>query len=154
MFQASDPNSSAPELYDQTRLRIRLSDRVPLLVTIDNAERVVKTRGWGDISEDDLAGIRDELINGGAAALKFARLCDLSEATSVALSNEVLAQWASDPIGSPRVRHAVVCTGPAVMERVLQYISQARRHLHEVSVFPTCEAAFAWVRGRDTQHLL
>ena len=118
---------------------------MPLLVTIDSGQRVIKTRGWGDISEGDLLQTRERLASAAERDLSFSRLCDLSEATSISISDEMIERWASDPIASPPVPHAVVCTAPVVMKRVLEYVSSARRHLHEVLVFPSYEAAAKWM---------
>lgn len=57
----------------------------------------------------------------------------------------MLQQWANDPITSPPVPHAVICTAPVVVKRVLEYISYVRRNHHDVSVFPSYEAATAWM---------
>ncbi len=118
---------------------------MPLAVTVDRVQHVIKTRGWGDISDSDLFETRERLARDSGADLSYARLCDLSCATSISISDEVLKQWATDPIGSPPVPHAVICTAPLVLKRVLDYISYARTNHHDVSVFPSYEAATAWV---------
>jgi hypothetical protein len=118
---------------------------VPLAVTVDRAQHVIKTRGWGDISESDLLQTRERLARDSGADLSYSRLCDLSAATSISISEEMLQQWANDPITSPPVPHAVICTAPVVVKRVLEYISYVRRNHHDVSVFPSYEAATAWM---------
>ncbi len=106
---------------------------------------MITTRGWGDISESDLKQTHEQLASVPARDLSFSRLCDLSAATSVSVSDEMLEQWASDPIATPPVPHAVICTSPLVMKQVLKYVSSARRHLHDVSVFPNYQAAAKWM---------
>jgi hypothetical protein len=77
--------------------------------------------------------------------LSFARLCDLSEATSVSVSDEVLEHWAADPVSNPPVRHAMVCTAPGVLKRVLEFVTKSRRHFRDVSVFPSYDQAAKWM---------
>jgi hypothetical protein len=118
---------------------------VPLDVTVDRAGRVIKTRGWGEISEADLLQTRERLLQNHGMDLSYRRLCDLSQATSISISEEALRQWADDPVGTPPVPHAVICTAPLVLKRVLNYVSYARSNHHDVSVFPSDEAASAWI---------
>ena len=118
---------------------------MPLDVTVDRAGRVIKTRGWGDISESDLRQTRDRLLENNGTDLSYRRMCDLSEATTISISEEALRQWADDPVGSPPVPHAVICTSPLVLKRVLDYVTYARSNHHDVSVFPSYEAATAWI---------
>jgi hypothetical protein len=76
----------------------------------------------------------------------FVRLCDLSGVTTVSVSEEALDQWAADPISNPPVRHALVCTTPNVLKRVLDFVTKSRRLHRDVSVFPTYRQPATWMR--------
>lgn len=106
---------------------------------------MINTRGWGDISEADLLQTRERLLQNHGMDLSYRRLCDLSQATSISIPEQTLRDWANDPVASPPVPHAVICTSPAVLKRVLDYVTYARSNYHDVSVFPSYAAATAWI---------
>jgi hypothetical protein len=103
-------------------------------------------RGTGVLTDSDLALAHSECEASPAADLSFARICDLSEVTGVSVSDEALEAWVADPISSPAVRHALVCSAPPVVKRVVDYIALSRKQFHQVSVFPTYDQAMDWLK--------
>jgi hypothetical protein len=79
---------------------------------------------------------------------KFARICDLSAATEMNVSEALMKRWAEDPVMDRTARHAIVCSDPGVMSNVLQFIRESRIHLRDASVFPTIDQAEDWVREK------
>lgn len=106
---------------------------MPMHVTVDQACRVVTTRGWGEISNADLGAAHDYFEAHPEIDRSFTRLCDLSAATSVSASEEAVAAWAADPISNPAVRHALVCSAPNVWKRALEFVAKSRSYFREVS---------------------
>ncbi len=118
---------------------------MPLQVTADAGERVVKIRGWGEITDNDLEAAREQFRTDPEVDPTFSRLCDLREVTSGTFSGQALEDWAADPISNPPVRHAVICTNPRAIHLATDFARRSRRYHREVSVFPTEEHARAWL---------
>jgi hypothetical protein len=78
---------------------------------------------------------------------KFHRICDLTDATNVNLSDELMNKWAEDPIMERSARHAIVVTPPTIMSRVLEFVRQSRTYARDVSVFPSFSQAENWIEG-------
>ena len=125
---------------------------MPMDVSVDSVSRVVTTRAWGDISEDDLAALRRAYETNPDIDPSFVRLCDLSAATGISVSAGTMARWAADPIANPAVRHAIVCSAPKVLRSVLEYVAKSRSYFREVSVFPTHRAAAEWIGAQQPVH--
>jgi len=98
-------------------------------------------RGPGVLTDSDLASLHNQCETDPGVDPTFARICDLSDVTSVSVSDESLDAWAADPVSNPPVRHAIICSAPPVLERVLDYIALSRKQFREVSVFPTYDQA-------------
>jgi hypothetical protein len=118
---------------------------MPLEVDVDPARQLVTARGSGKMSDDDLDSMV-RLFNGDAEfSRKFSRICDLTDVTDVAISDDRMVQWAEDPLMERSARHAIVCQHPAVMMRVLEFVRHSRKHARDVSVFPTFDQAMIWI---------
>jgi hypothetical protein len=70
----------------------------------------------------------------------------LSEVTAVSVSDESLDAWVANPISNPPVQHALICSAPLVLKRVLDYMALSRKQFREVSVFPTYDQALDWMK--------
>lgn len=101
--------------------------------------------GSGVLTDDDLARAHDQVESNPAADPTFGRLCDLSDVSAVNVSNESLDAWAADPISNPPVPHAIICSTPPIMKRVLDYIALSRKQFRQISIFPDSEKAFEWL---------
>jgi len=118
---------------------------MPLEVSIDSTRRLILMRGSGVLTDADLAAAQQQVEAYQTADPSFARLCDLSDLTDVDVSDGSLDLWVTNPTSNPSVRHAIVCSTPPVMKRVLDYVRLSRKQFREVSVFPTCEQAAEWM---------
>ena len=132
------------------RLRPKLTSGRPLRtvgfqIIIDKSQRVVTTRWSGEISDADLLGLEHRFKAEPAFDRTFARICDLSDVTDVLISGGLMQRWAADPLQDSNVRHAVVCDRPAVLRRVLEFVSASRDHFREVLVFPNYRDAERWI---------
>jgi hypothetical protein len=121
---------------------------VPFQVTVDKLRRVVTTRGWGHLSDADFALLHQHFNTDPDFDPMFARICDLSEVTTVAVSDQLLDSWAADPLTNSATVHAVVCTAPPVLKRVLDFAVRSRKYFRDVSIFPTYGDAATWVERR------
>lgn len=121
---------------------------MPMHVDIDKGRSLITTRASGEVSDADLIAMEDLFGKSPDFSRKFARICDLSAATGINVSEALMKRWAEDPVMDRNARHAIVCSDPGVMSNVLQFIRESRIHLRDASVFPTFDQAENWIRER------
>jgi hypothetical protein len=118
---------------------------MPIQIHIDKGRGLVTTRASGEVSDADLVAMEDLFGKSPDFSRKFARICDLTAATVINISEALMKRWAEDPVMDRSARHAIVCSDPGVMNNVLQFIKEARVHLRDASVFPTLDQAENWI---------
>ena len=117
-------------------------------VHIDKARGLITTQVSGQVSDADFIAMEDLFSKSPDFSRKFSRICDLSAATGMNVSEGLMKRWAEDPVMDRTARHAIVCSDPAVMSNVLQFIRESRIHLRDASVFPTVDQAEDGVREK------
>ena len=122
---------------------------MPMEVDIDKGRRLITTRASGEVSDADFVAMEDLFEKSPDFSRKFSRICDLTSASDLNVSESLIKRWAEDPVMDRSARHAIVCTDPAVMSSVLQFIRESRLHLRDASVFPTFDQAETWVRDES-----
>lgn len=121
---------------------------MPMQIDIDKGRGLITTRASGNVSDADFIAMENLFGKSPDFSRKFARICDLSQATDVKVSEALMKRWAEDPVMDRSARHAIVCTDPAVMSNVLQFIKESRTHSRDASVFPTFDQAEDWIREK------
>ena len=121
---------------------------MPMQIHIDKGRGLITTRASGTVCDADFIAMEDLFEKSPDFSRKFARICDLTKATDVNVSEALIKRWAEDPVMDRTARHAIVCTDSAVMSNVLQFIKESRIHLRDASVFPTFDQADDWIRER------
>ena len=121
---------------------------MPMQIHIDKGRGLITTRASGNVSDADFITMENLFEKSPDFSRKFARICDLTAATTMNVSEELMKRWAEDPVMDRSARHAIVCTTPAVMSNVLEFIKAARIHSRDASVFPTFDQADEWIRGK------
>jgi hypothetical protein len=121
---------------------------MPMQIHIDKGRGLITTRASGNVSDADFITMENLFEKSPDFSRKFARICDLTAATALNVSEELMKRWAEDPVMDRSARHAIVCTTPAVMSNVLEFIKAARIHSRDASVFPTFDQANEWIRGK------
>jgi hypothetical protein len=121
---------------------------MPMQIHIDKGRELITTRASGNVSDADFITMENLFEKSPDFSRKFARICDLTAATAMNVSEELMKRWAEDPVMDRSARHAIVCTTPAVMSNVLEFIKAARIHSRDASVFPTFDQANEWIRGK------
>ena len=119
---------------------------MPIQVDIDTSRSLITTRASGKVSDADFVAMEDLFNKSPHFSRKFARICDLTAATGMNVSEALVKRWAEDPVMDRGARHAIVCTDPDMMSNVLHYIRESRIHLRDASVFPTFDQAETWIR--------
>jgi len=121
---------------------------MPMQVDIDKSRGLITTRASGEVRDADFIAMEDLFVTSPDFSPSFARICDLTQATNMNVSEALMKRWAEDPVMDRSARHAIVCTDPVVMTNVLQFIRESRSHLRDASVFPTFSEAEKWIRER------
>jgi hypothetical protein len=121
---------------------------MPMQIHIDKGRGLITTRASGNVSDADFITMEDLFEKSPDFSRKFARICDLTAATTMNVSEELMKRWAEDPVMDRSARHAIVCTAPAVMNNVLEFIKASRSHARDASVFPTFDQAEEWIRNK------
>jgi hypothetical protein len=119
---------------------------MPMQIDIDKGRGLITTRASGNVSDADFIAMEDLFGKSPDFSRKFARICDLTKASDLKVSEALMKRWAEDPVMDRSARHAIVCTDPAVMSNVLHFIKESRIHSRDASVFPTFDQAENWIR--------
>jgi hypothetical protein len=122
---------------------------MPMQIHIDKKRGLITTRASGNVCDEDFAAMEDLFERSPEFSRKFARICDLTAATAMNVSEALMKKWAEDPVMDRIAPHAIVCTDPVVMSSVLQFIKESRIHSRDASVFPTFDQAEQWIRESD-----
>jgi len=122
---------------------------MPMQVQIDKQRELITARASGEVNDMDIVEMEDLFGKSPDFSRKFARICDLTAATRINISEALMKKWAEDPVMDRNARHAIVCSDPAVMSNVLQFIRESRIHLRDASVFPTFDQAENWIREQS-----
>ena len=121
---------------------------MPMQVDIDKSRGLITTRASGEVRDVNFTAMEDLFEKSPDFSRSFARICDLTQATEMNVSERLMKRWAADPVMDRSARHAIVCTDPVIMTNVLQFIRESRSHLRDASVFPTFNQAAEWIREK------
>lgn len=122
---------------------------MPMQVKVDKSRGLITTRAYGEVRDEDFVAMEDLFERSPDFSRSFARICDLSEATNMNVSEGLMKRWAEDPVMDRSARHAIVCSDTAVMRNVLEFIRESRNHSRDASVFPTFDQAENWIREKS-----
>jgi hypothetical protein len=120
---------------------------MPASYLIDHARRVVFSRGWGDLTDADLAGHQATLLADPAFEPTFGQLCDLSEVTSEAHVTTAGVQYlAGRDVFAPWARRAFVAPRPLSfgLARIFALLRECRGEL-AIEVYQDLAPARHWV---------
>jgi len=121
---------------------------MPMQVDIDKSRGLITTRASGEVRDVNFTAMEDLFEKSPDFSRSFARICDLTQATEMNVSERLMKRWAADPVMDRSARHTIVCTDPVIMTNVLQFIRESRSHLRDASVFPTFNQAAEWIREK------
>jgi hypothetical protein len=122
---------------------------MPIKISIDRPQRLVTSRCSGELNDADLARVQERFDADPDFSPTFSRIVDLTNVTAWQFSDAALNQWAAAINIDGSARRAIVCTKPIIMTHVLDFISRARRHARDISVFHDYEQAKRWIEYRD-----
>jgi hypothetical protein len=117
---------------------------------IDRALRVVRSRGWGTLSTDDLQDYTSRLLADPAFDPDYRSLADLSEVTRVEIDQVALSHAAWMPSFTPGTRRAVIAPTDLVYGLARMFATHSERFGQVVHVFRHRSDAEAWLGLPDS----
>jgi hypothetical protein len=112
---------------------------------IDDARRIVMTRGWGVVSTRDLQDLTSRILLDPRFDPAYRSLADLSEVTEVLVNTMSMAETATTPLFVSGTRRAIVAASDLVFGMASTFASISLRAGHEVRVFRRMSDAEAWL---------
>lgn len=128
---------------------------MPYHLSLDAPTRIVRSRGWGRLSEADIAAhmqaVRD-LFKSGAIDETWAQLTDLSATTDVPdLSAEAVRRIAQANPWPAGVLRAFVTPQAVVFGLTRMYQIMAELDPERTTVCTTADEALSWILARRAQ---
>lgn len=124
---------------------------MPASYSIDHARRMVFSRGWGELTDADLAGHQATLLADPAFDPTYAQLCDLRDVASEArVTTAAVHHLAGRDVFAPWARRAFVAPRPLSfgLARIFALLRECRGEL-AIEVFREIAPARHWVGLTD-----
>jgi hypothetical protein len=112
---------------------------------IETEQQLVRSRGWGVVSTEDLNDWISELLSDRLFRPEFRSLIDLRLVTDVTVDATTIARAAATPLFDAGVRRAIVATSDGVFGVARMFASFAERIGQHVMVFRELWLAEEWV---------
>ena len=117
---------------------------------IDDARRIVMTRGWGVVSTRDLQDLTSRILLDPRFDPSYRSLADLSEVTEVLVNTMSMAETATTPLFVSGTRRAIVAASDLVFGVASTFAAMSIRAGHEVRVFRRMADAEAWLASGES----
>ena len=120
---------------------------MPAAYEIDPNRRLVTTRLWGSVSENEIYEHNDKLRNDPAFDPSYRQCADMSALTEVTVSADVIRDTANDQFFLPGTRRAFIAKADAVFGMARMYALRAESLGQTVEVFREMAPAKEWLDG-------
>jgi hypothetical protein len=114
---------------------------------IDDARRLVLTRGWGVVSTRDIQDITSRILLDPRFDPAYGSLIDMSEVTEVLVNTMTMAETAAAPLFALGVRRAIVAPADSVYDLAVRFSGIFARSGQEMRVFRRLPEADAWMEA-------
>ncbi len=123
---------------------------MPHELQLDETQRVVWSRCWGVLTDDDLASHQELLRGDPRFANDYHQLVDTREVTEVHVSARMILQLGQSRLFAPHSKRAYVVTRDVLFGLVRMYgLYQELRGRAEIRAFRTRAEAVAWLGVDD-----
>lgn len=112
---------------------------------IDDARRIVMTRGWDVITTRELQDLTSRILLDPRFDASYRSLADLSEVTEVLVNTMAMAETASTPLFTAGTRRAIVAPADVVFGMASTFAAMSARAGQEVRVFRRMADAESWL---------
>ena len=127
---------------------------MPTDYTIDPVRRLVISRAYGILTEEESSGLYDELESDPEFDPSFRQICDLTEVTDLDASADHLRTLAKDLAFRRSSRRAFVAPSDFVYGLARMLEAYIELEGGDVGVFHTRAEAEAWLSGAGPQETL
>jgi hypothetical protein len=121
------------------------SNAMGMSYKIDQARQLVITRGWGQLSSDELLETMSQILLDPRFDPSYRSLGDLREVTSITVDTMATAQTAASPLFADGTRRAIVATSDVAYGMARMFAAYSERAGHEVRIFREMALAEAWL---------
>ena len=120
---------------------------MPANFTIEPERRLVRSRGWGSLTDADLRQTQRELREAPEFGADFRQLYDFSEVTDLRVTGEGLRDLARHSPFARDARRAIVVASDAAYGMVRMYQLSSDRDSEHVRIFRDLAGAIRWLDG-------
>lgn len=122
---------------------------MPTSYELDPTHRLVRSRAWGVLTEEESAALYDELSADPGFRPEFHQVCDMRDLERLEMSTGAVQAMAKCNLFSPAARRAFVAAEDAHygMARMLQALFEVEGKT--IGVFRTMAEAEAWLAGPE-----
>ncbi len=120
---------------------------MPATFEIDHDHRLVRSRAWGVLVDDDLAHTQSGLRDDPAFEPDYRQLFDFTEVTDVRVTRDGLLSLAARSPFDPASRRAMVVSSDLSFGMVRMYQMLSGRDPDFFRPFRTVDAAIRWLEG-------
>jgi hypothetical protein len=118
---------------------------LPITYDIDDGERLVTSRLWGAVTEDEVYGHNQTLRTDPRFNPGYRQLVDLTGITEIKVSTNMINDTARDQFFTPGVRRAFVASDDAVFGLARMFALQAEGDGQTIEVFRDQRKAEEWL---------
>jgi hypothetical protein len=118
---------------------------MPTSYRIDPAKRVALTRGWGEVTDDEMLQYYLDLAADPEFDPGFCQLGDLTGVSRPSMSTATVRRAASLAVFHPSARRALVATKDVVFGVARMFAIMSDQHGQNVRVFRSKDEAVAWL---------
>ena len=124
---------------------IKSEKGLPISYDIDEGERLVTSRLWGAVTEDEVYGHNRELRSDPRFNPGYRQLVDMTGITEVRVSTSMISNTARDQFFTPGTRRAFVASDDAVFGMARMFALQAEGDGQTIEVFRDPQKAEEWL---------
>lgn len=124
---------------------------MPASFVIDHANRLVRSKAWGVLEEEDLAATQRGVRNDKQFDPMYRQIYDFSEVTEIRLSAERLRLLAYNSPFSPKAPRAVVVNSDVAYGMARMYSLMGDRDPEHFRIFRDRESALRWLGVTDDE---
>jgi hypothetical protein len=120
---------------------------LPVSYDIDKKQRLVNSRLWGTITEEEVHDHNTRLRNDPAFDPGYRQLIDLTGITEIRVSSKTVNLTAMDQYFTPGTRRAFIASSDATFGMARMFALQAEGSGQTIEVFRDRKKAEEWLSG-------
>lgn len=118
---------------------------MPATYDIDHKRRLVSSRFWGAVSDNEINEHNNELRNDPQFDPSYRQIVDLTGITELKVSTGIITETSLDQFFNPGTRRAMVAASDATFGLARMYALRAEGLGQTIEVFRDCPPAEEWL---------